>query len=452
MTDNSYFGEANVWENLRSGDSAFVKVGITDLDGVLRGKYLSKEKILSNKKPQFGFCNVVLGWDTSDVPFSNTEQTGWQTGFPDATVILDEKTFRQVPWDNKIPFFLGEFFLQDGTPHPLCPRQVLRRVLSQASKMGYQVLCGAEFEWFNFSETSGSWSKKEGVNPEPITPGMFGYSLLRANANGSFLKALMSEMKDFGVPIEGLHTETGPGVYEAALTYSDALEAADRAVLFKSGTKEIAHRFGIMPSFMAKWNALLPGCSGHLHQSLSDGKRNIFFDQNRPNGISSLMESYIAGQIKYMAEIGPLFWPNVNSYKRLVDGFWAPVTASWGIDDRTASLRVILGGSNSTRVETRCPGADANPYLAMAGAIAAGLSGIKEGLTFEGNDASSKTRPRRNPRSLVEATGKFSTSAFAADWFGQDFVQHFSATRNWEWEQSISSITDWELKRYLEII
>jgi glutamine synthetase len=278
---------------------------------------------------------------------------------------------------------------------------------------------------------------------------MFGYSLLRTNTNGAFVRTLLDDLRTYGIPVEGLHTETGPGVYEVALAYTTALRAADHAVLFKAATKEIGHRFGIMPSFIAKWNPLLPGCSGHVHQSLTDGNSNLFFDESRPHGTSRLLESYVAGQLKYAGEFGPLFWPNINSYKRLVDGFWAPLNADWDVDNRTASLRVIPGGRHSTRLETRCPGSDANPYLSIAACIAAGMAGIEQGLTINDVDHG---QSQRNPRTLDEATKRFAESAMACDWLGERFVQHFSATRRWEWEQYQSAVTDWELKRYLEII
>ena len=167
----------------------------------------------------------------------------------------------------------------------------------------------------------------------------------------------MDELCAFGVPIEGLHTETGPGVFEAAILYSDALEAADRAVLFKTGAQEIGYRFGIMPSFMAKWNAQLPGCSGTSHQSLCERRRtkNLFHDEKDPHRMSPLFKSYLAGQMRCLPEILPFFAPNVNSYKRLVDGFWAPTKPTWGIDNRTVAFRVIPGSPKSTRVETRVP-------------------------------------------------------------------------------------------------
>jgi glutamine synthetase len=245
-------------------------------------------------------------------------------------------------------------------------------------------------------------------------------------------------------------------VYEAALLYSEALEQADRAILFKTGAKEIGMRFGIMPSFMAKWSPRYPGCSGHIHQSLSDGTINLFHDPGHPRGMSALFESYLAGQVACLMEFAPLFWPTINSYKRLVEGFWAPVKPTWGIDNRTASFRVLVGSPKATRLETRCPGADINPYLAMAAVIAAGLHGIERNLKLTtppitGTNVGGENVPPA-PRTLIETTRIFRASRIARDFLGDTFVDHYAATREWEWRQWLDAVTDWELKRYFEII
>ena len=445
---------------VRASGASKVKVAVSDIDGVLRGKYLHKDKFFGAADPAaeggFGFCDVVLGWDMLDACYDNTAVTGWQHGFPDALARLDLNTARHVPWDENIAFFLGEFVNADGSAHAVCPRQTLKRVLRRAEKMGFSVMTGMEFEWFNFLETPHSWAAKKGVNPEPLTPGMFGYSLLRMNRNRDFFKAIMDEMLAFDIPIEGLHTETGPGVLEVAIGFSEALAQADRAILFKTGAKEIGARFGIMPSFMAKPHQNLPGCSGHIHQSLTDGKRNLFFDAGNPRKMSALFESYVAGQVACMMDFGPLIWPTINSYKRLVDGFWAPVKPTWGVDNRTASFRVIAGSAKATRLETRCPGADVNPYLAMAAVIAAGLDGVEKGLKLTtppitGSNLGGEGIARA-PRTLIETTRIFQQSAIARDWLGDAFVDHFAATREWEWRQWLDAVTDWEMKRYFEII
>ena len=437
-----------------------VKVAVSDIDGVLRGKYLHRDKFLGATEPYpaggFGFCDVVLGWDMMDATYDNTSATGWQHGFPDALARLDFNTARHVPWDSDVPFFLGEFVNADGSAHAQCPRQALKRVLARAKKMGFTVMTGMEFEWFNFLETPQGWADKKGVGPQQLTPGMFGYSLLRMNQNQAFFNAIIDQMLAFKVPIEGLHTETGPGVYEAAIGFSEALEQADRAVLFKTGAKEIGARFGIMPSFMAKPLQGLPGCSGHIHQSLSDGTSNLFFDPHSGRKMSPLFESYLAGQVACMMEFAPMIWPTINSYKRLVDGFWAPVKPTWGLDNRTASFRVIAGSPKATRLETRCPGADVNPYLAMAAVIAAGLDGVEKGLKLStppitGTNLGAENIPRA-PRTLIETTRIFERSTIARDWLGDGFVDHFAATRDWEWRQWLDAVTDWEMKRYFEII
>ncbi len=433
-----------------------VKVAVSDIDGILRGKYLHRDKFFAAADSGFGFCDVVFGWDSHDACYDNTQVTGWHHGFPDALARIDLDTARHVPWDGGVPFFLGEFVDADGSPFAVCPRQTLKRVLKRAEKLGFAAMAGMEFEWFNFAETPQSWAAKHGVGPEPITPGMFGYSLLRMADQRGFFNALMDDMAAFGVPIEGLHTETGPGVYEVAITFSEALEAADRAILFKTGAKEIGKRYGVMPSFMAKWNAALPGCSGHIHQSLSDGRKNLFFDAKASRSMSKLFESYLAGQVACLMEFAPMFWPTINSYKRLVDGFWAPVKPTWGIDNRTASFRVIAGAPKSTRLETRCPGADVNPYLAMAAVIAAGLHGVEQGLKLTappitGTNQGAEHIPRA-PRSLIRSVQNFKASSIARDWLGDTFVDHFAATREWEHRQWQDAVTDWEMKRYFEII
>jgi glutamine synthetase len=444
-------------EALRKSQINKVKVAVSDIDGVLRGKYIHRDKFFSAVEGGFGFCDVVFGWDMHEQCYDNTKLTGWQHGFPDAIARLDLATHRNVPWDNNVDFFLGDFVTADGKPHPACPRQVLKRVLKRAEKMGYTAMVGAEFEFFNFAETTHTWAEKKGQPPTPISGGMFGYSLLRAGLNREYFNALMDETALFGIPIEGLHTETGPGVYEVAILFSEALEAADRAILFKLAAKEIGARYGIMPSFMAKWSAQYPGCSGHLHQSLTDGSKNLFHDpKGRHGGMSKLFESYLQGQLDSLMGMAPMFWPTVNSYKRMVDGFWAPVKPTWGVDNRTATFRVLPGSPKATRLETRAPGADMNPYLAVAAVLAAGLDGVekRKKLTAKpitGTNVGAENIARA-PRTLIETTRIFRDSEVARDWFGDEFVDHFAATREWEWRQWLDAVTDWELKRYFEII
>jgi glutamine synthetase len=455
-----------VLERVKKSGKNKVKLAITDIDGVLRGKYVHLDKFASGLDSGLGFCNVVFGWDCADLSYDNARYTGWHTGYPDAAVRLDPTTYREVPWDDGVPFMLGDFVDEHGAPLAICPRQLLKRVLERLDAAGFSALSSLEYEFFHFRETAQSLTDNGYCEPQPLSPGMFGYSLLRLNQSRDYVNALFDEMARFGVPIEGLHTETGPGVMEAAILYSPPLEAADRAVLFKAGSKEIGHRFGILPSFMAKWNAELPGCSGHIHQSLWDraGKKNLFFDaaESRTRGdakadsrMSPLFEHFVAGQLACLPELLPLYAPTINSYKRLVEGAWAPTKANWGLDNRTTALRVIVGSAKSTRVETRVNGSDSNPYLALAAALASGLYGIEQKLPLQSPVSGSGYADQKAPafpKNLLEATQRFEKSKLARSFFGEAFVEHFAASRHWEWRQHARAVTDWELKRYFEII
>jgi len=449
MQNNQSLSE--LLEQLASAKTEKVKLAIVDIDGVLRGKVISWDKFRSIVEKGFGFCDVVFGWDATDQAYDNGAFTGWHTGYPDAIAVVDVGTMRRVPWEGGMPFFLADF-----GDLPVCPRNLLKKVIGQATEQGYSAFFSQEFEWFNFkalAEEPSSFS-----DMKPLSRGMFGYSILRASQGSEYFHALFDGLKLFGVPLEGLHTETGPGVYEAAILYSDVLEAADRAVLFKTGVKEIASRHGILPTFMAKVSETLPGCSGHVHQSLwtRDGKHNLFYDAGSATGMSSLMECYIAGQLYCLPYILPMYAPTVNSYKRLVEGAWAPTTLTWAIDNRTTALRALPGGAASTRLETRVVGSDSNPYLAMAACLATGLYGIRNGLKLatpatKGSGYADKTHGVL-PRNLWEATEAMKGSALAKELFGEGFVDHFTRTREWEWRQFAQVVTDWEFKRYLEII
>lgn len=435
-----------------------VKLAIVDIDGVLRGKVMHRDKFLSALEGGFGFCDVVFGWDIADESYDNARITGWHTGYPDAQARIDPSTFRRIPWEDGLPFFLGEFVNQAGEPLAACPRSLLKQVAGRASEMGFAPVFSQEFEWFTFAETPQSLADKNFHAPQPMTPGMFGYSHLRSSLKQAFFNDLFDLLGDFDVPLEGLHTETGPGVLEAAIQYSDILTAADRAVLFKTGVKEIAYRHGLVASFMAKWRADLPGCSGHVHQSLwdQDGTQNLFFDADTPDHISPLMRHYIAGQLHCLPHVLPMYAPTINSYKRLVEGAWAPTTLTWGIDNRTVALRALPGSPKATRLENRVVGSDSNPYLAMAAALASGLYGIKHKLplTQEAIKGNGYTVTEHGilPANLLAATEAMEQSDVARELFGADFVDHFTRTRRWEWRAFAQAVTDWEMQRYFELV
>lgn len=447
-----------ILDQVKAHPAGKVKIAITDMDGILRGKYISKDKFLAVVESGTSFCDVIMGWDSADVLYEKAEITGWHTGYPDSPASIALDTFRNIPWENNLPFFLGELNSKDGGPSPVCPRQLLKKVLKQANDMGFQPIFAQEFEWFNFAETPQTAHGKNFRDLTPLSPGMFGYSILRSTLNNPFFTDLFDLLTSFGIPIEGLHTETGPGTYEAAIAYAPILEAADRAVLFKTAVKEIAYKHQIMATFMAKINENLPGCGGHVHQSLwdMDGGKNLFYNEADSDKLSETARSYIAGQLHCLPYILPMFAPTVNSYKRLVEGAWAPTTLTWGLDNRTTALRVLSGGSKSSRLETRVIGADVNPYLAMAACLAAGLYGISNKMKLDqqptnGNgyqDFSHGTIPH----TLIDATRNMQQSSIGIELFGETFTRHFVQSREWEWKQHLKAVTDWEYKRYFEII
>ncbi|MBI2082267.1 MAG: glutamine synthetase [Deltaproteobacteria bacterium] len=435
-----------------------VKVAVCDIDGILRGKYIAKEKLLSSLEKGFGFCDVVFGWDSADVLYDNVQLTGWHTGYPDVLTKLDPATFRKIPWEEDRAFVLGDFYLKNGEAYPACPRNLLKKVIEKYRKAGLEPYCSVEFEYFLFDETPHSLHEKGFRNLKTASPGMFGYSILRSSARSEFITSLVQKMKAFDCPIEGIHTETGPGVMEAALLYTKALDAADRAILFKTAVKELAYKDGKVATFMAKWNDQLPGCGGHTHISVWKNGTNAFADERNKSGISPLFENFLAGVLHGLHDLMACYCPTVNSYKRSVPGVWSPLNATWGIENRTTALRMILGQDpKSTRVEQRTPGADLNPYIAMAATLASGLYGIEKKMklvppvTGNAYDLPKEEVPYL-PRSLAEATDRLKRSELAREILGEAFVDHYARTREWEVREYNKAVTDWELKRYFEII
>lgn len=432
------------------------KIGVFDVDGVLRGKYVCREKFLSALRSGFGFCDVVMGWDSADKLYDNTKLSGWHTGYKDAMATLDTTTARRLPFEPDTVMVIGNL---TGEYAAACPRSVLGRTVAKAQQMGFRPMAALEYEFFMFDETPDSAREKGYRGLKPFTPGMFGYSVIRNSVHHELYHELLETMEAMDCAIEGLHTETGPGVLEAALCVDGAMRAADKGALFKTFTKVLAQRKGLMATFMAKWSNDYPGQSGHMHLSLCDEETgaNTFYAADADDGMSKTMRHFIAGQVKYMPELLPMVCSTVNAYRRLVPGMWAPTNANWAIDNRTTAIRAIPAGDKGTRSEYRLGPADANPYYALAAALGSGLLGIEEALEppppVTGNGY-------ENPgegavplaTTLAEATARFRESKAARRLFSDAFVEHFSATREWESREHDKYVADWDLARYFEII
>lgn len=438
----------------------FVKLGLTDIDGVMRGKYVAAADFIAGLQSGLGFCSCIVGWDCDDLLYTNNPDgiTGWHTGYPDIPITAIPGTARTLPheFDGRGMLVLAEMA---GEAADVCPRTMLRRVVEQADAMGFDAHVGFEYEFSLFTETRESARAKHFRGLNPISPGNFGYSLLRAANFSELCEALLRDCATMGVPLVAFHTENGPGIWEAAIGASDALTAADRAATFKTFAKAFAQRHGLIATFMAKPSAELQGQGGHMHISLREkgSGRPLFFDGREGNASSEIMRHFIAGQLALMPELTAMVAPSVNSYTRLLPGAWAPTAATSGEDNRTCALRLVGRAAGSRRVEYRVAGADANPYLALAAALASGLHGIREALEppppLTGN-AYEVNAPKvsRLPATLAEAAERLRQSQAARDWFGDIFVDHFALSRDWEEQRFRAAVTSWELERYFEII
>ena len=436
-----------------------VKLGLTDIDGVIRGKYLSLDKLESVLAKGGGFCDCVLGWDVNDQLYDNVSFTGWNSGFPDARYRLLVDSERWLA-EEGVPYFIGEFVAEDDVgDHPLCPRTRLRTVLDRARGLGIFVKMAFEYEFFVFAETPHSVRDKGYTNLRPITPGNFGYSVLRASALAEDFGGLMDYCASLDCPLEGLHCETGPGVWEGALAATDALSAADQASLFKTFSKVFFSKRGAMATFMAKWSMDYPGQSGHCHFSFNDGEDSLFFDAGAPDTMSETQRHAVGGLEAFLPEFLAMVAPTINSFTRLVKGAWAPTALTWGIENRTAAVRVIGGSPAYQRLECRVPGADANPYLAAAAIVGAAILGVEQGLepgpqvignAYEAEDTLAEGLAF--PGTLRQAADRFEASAAAREVFGDAFVEHFAASRIWESREYERAVNSWQLDRYFEII
>ncbi|KAF9160163.1 hypothetical protein DFQ26_005813 [Actinomortierella ambigua] len=466
-----------------------VKVAGVDLDGILRGKVMSKSKFLSIAEEGFGFCSVIFGWDMHDKTYpEELSVSNAANGYRDIVAVPDLSTFRRIPWENNIPFFLLSFRNpQERTPLAVDPRSLLKKVTDELAEYGWEAMCGAEFEFFNFKETPESAAAKGHANLKALTPGMFGYSLLRPTLNQDYFFDLYDECAKFGVHLEGLHTETGPGVYEAALAYDTATKMADMANLFKLSVKQLGMKRGIMPTFMAKPYGDQPGCSGHLHFSIRDikTKANLFaagsdgdseksstceeWESSAPGTehMSQLMRWFVAGLLTGLPSIMCILAPNINSYKRLVENYWAPVTVSWGIESRVSAIRIIgppQCQAKGTRLEMRVGGADINSHLAIAACLACGLYGIKNKLAMpvppttneaeaSATNGKGKITAERLPKSLKDsAQAMLAPNSIARQVLGDEFVDHYGATRMFEYRAWEMAVTSWEHARYFELV
>lgn len=449
------------------GKMEFVKIGAPDMEGVWRGKRVASKFFQGSLEDGFAQCDVLFGWDIAENVLPNLQFSNWERGFADIVMKPDLSTFRPVPWEENVYACICDLWTEHGEPVVIAPRYVLGKVVERARAMGFEPMAASELEFRFFRENQMSVRDKDfGPNLTPLNPGMNCYAISQSSADDHLLGRIARMMRDHEVEIEGYNREHGPGMYEMNIRYADAVGAGDRTMLFKTGVKEICHQLGLTASFMAKWNDQEDGSSGHSHMSLWDlnGERNLFWDDTAEDHMSPLMRHFLAGLLAKMPEFMALYAPVINSYKRYVEGTWAPLNTTWGMDNRTCSVRIINSGRRSIRVENRVPGADANFYLVFAAMLASGLYGVEHKLQLparlDGNAYDQATIDRAIEagqihslaRNLTVATDKLEHSEIAREYLGNDFIDHFVATRRWEVKEYEKSVSNWERRRYLELI
>ncbi|MCJ1293694.1 hypothetical protein MMC34_005249 [Xylographa carneopallida] len=461
-------------------DDSKVKLGGFDIDGIIRGKLISKKKFLSVAKDGFGFCSVIFGWDMHDQTyFKELKISNKENGYHDIIAIPDLSSYRRIPWEDDVPFFLVSFF--DPDTHEAvsaCPRGLLKMAVEKLEEHGLSAMAGAEYEFFQFrvptdsnspisernSSATAKFLKENPVDSLPaLTEGMFGYSLTRPVHNKKYYYGIFDACEKFKCDIEGWHTESGPGVFEAALAFGEIKQMADKAGLFKYVVKSMGSKFGITPCFMAKPRQGLPGNSGHMHISIVDKSgKNLFYRGTKDDYaeypdleyLSDMGRQFLAGLLDGLPDVMPIVAPTVNSYKRLVENFWAPVTVSWGLEHRAASIRLIApptASSKATRFEIRVAGADANPFLVLSAILALGWRGIEKKMKIKvpplgkgENVGGASDKGARLAKSLKEATAAFMRDgSVAREVFGNDFVEHFGGTREHEIRLWDEAVTDW---------
>ena len=442
----------------RQGDIETVIIAFSDHYGRLMGKRLDVEYFLAEAAQKGTHaCNYLLTTDMEMEPVAGYEFANWELGYGDFHLAPDLATLRRADWLDKTALVLCD--VEDDRAHQpvaVAPRSILRRQLDAAEAAGFQVAAASELEYYLYRDSYRDAHEKGYANLEPAGWYLEDYNILQATREEPFTAAARRHLSRSGVPVESSKGEWGLGQHELNIRYADVLSMADRHTILKHCLKEIADSLACSVSFMAKPQAGQAGSSCHIHLSLFHGAENAFAGDTPlgPVNGSDLFRWFLGGWMQRLPELMVCYAPTINSYKRFEDGSWAPTRIAWSYDNRTAGFRVV-GAGESLRIECRVPGADCNPYLAYAAALASGLDGIRRRIEppaiFEGDIYAARHLPRV-PYTLEQAVDNFERSDFARAAFGADVQRHYSHFFRSEVESFRSAVTDWERKRYFERI
>ncbi len=430
-----------------SGEVDTVITAFTDMQGRLMGKRVDAEHFMAMAgagDPVEG-CNYLLTVDMEMDPVPGYAMASWERGYGDFELVPDFATLRRIPWLEGTALVLCDLAWPDGTPVRPSPRQVLKAQVDRARALGFEPMFGSELEFYLLKESYAVAHARGYRDLTPSVPYNLDYHVLATSYDEPFIRDVRRGMKGAGIPVESSKGEAWPGQQEINFRFAGAVSMADNHAVYKTGIKEMAAQRGFSVTFMAKPDHRWIGSSCHIHSSLWREGRNLF------SGESDIFRHYLAGQIASVSELAIFLAPNVNSYKRYAAGTWAPTTVAWGYDNRTCGFRVV-GHGEHVRTETRIPGADANPYLAFAALLAAGLHGIERRQelppSYQGNAYESDVR--RFPNTLRDAIAALEGGRIAVEAFGQDVVDHYLIYARTEQEQFDRVVTSYERERLFE--
>jgi glutamine synthetase len=434
MTDVEPLAAAAMRGGAGAGDGEFVLLGIPDVNGSIRGKALRPAAFESAVREGTVVTDLLLALDPTDAPITDYEQFGIRSGAGDIVVRPEPETLRELSWRLGWRVCLATLYWTDGRLCELASREVLRSALASLRELGHETLAAFEYE-IRIRDADG----------KPLSSGI-SYSVGEVMRFDELVTRLAPALDALGVELSAVHTEAGPGLLELNVAARPGLQAADDAALLKLAVKEVAASLGMTASFLAKTVAGEEGSSGHVHLSCWQDDTNAFAADE------ATLDAAVAGILDHLPAASLLLNPTINSYKRLVPGYFAPVNASWGIENRSAALRVIRPDrAERARIECRRPGADANPYLALAALAASAADGIRRGATppapVEG-DASERPDLPPLPNSLEEALRAFEEDADFRAALGDTFADYYAVSRRWELKAWQDSVSDWERARY----
>lgn len=452
---------------VKSGAIDTILVGFPDPFGRLVGKRYRADFFLEEcvGSGTHG-CSYLLTVNLDMDPLDGFKVANWDSGFGDFEIRPDLSTLRVLPWQTGAALVICDYQRHDGSYVAEAPRSVLRGQLARVSERGWKSFAASELEFYLFNQTFETAFAGGYADLKPSSDYRIDYHLLQPGRDEPLMRAIRNGLTEAGVPIENSKGEWSRGQHEINFRYAEPLKMADRHTVFKQGVKEIAGQFGKSVTFMAKYAASEAGNSCHIHMSLWKAGQSLFWEPAPAHGRKSaktashdgrpspLFRQFLGGLMKYSPELCLFFGPTVNSYKRYQPGSWAPTRMAWATDNRTTGFRIV-GHGNSFRIENRMPGADANPYLAFAAMLAAGLAGVEEGLDcgeeYRGNAYIDESLPRL-PSSLRDATDLFEGSKLARAAFGDAVVDFYVRHARLEYQAFSDAITDWEKRRYFEQI